>query len=292
MYSLDAGKIARLSDEPGQAYNPSWSPDGELIFFPSVRHFGTGAGYTMEAAWIARADGAGTRLLYEPMSMGEEVVDWIDDETIWVHSWSDVFANVNLRALNVNTGHAQALWADGFTVLARDPQSGAVLLGLSALAPYRDSSGQRQKGIHLIVPGTEPRRLAEVDVSRVVWSAGASRFFVQSREGLLAVQPSGEVVWVEAIAPGFPAVAPGGRVWVWASEGNIAGFEPGLWVTESTEPPRRVFEAPVPAVEWSPDGQALFFWGDGLYVAWAPDFTPMMVSETLEPIGDMIWVLP
>jgi WD40 repeat protein len=47
IYSLDTETITRLSDEAEQAYNPSWSPDGSHIFFPSVRHFGTGAGYTV-----------------------------------------------------------------------------------------------------------------------------------------------------------------------------------------------------------------------------------------------------
>jgi dipeptidyl aminopeptidase/acylaminoacyl peptidase len=293
VYSLDAGKITRLSDEPGQAYNPSWSPSGESIFFPSVRHFGTGAGYTMEAAWIARADGGGVGLLYEPMSMGEEVVDWIDDETVWLYSWSDVFANIDLRALNISTGHTETLWAGSFTVLAHDPRSSTVLLGLNGLTPYRDPSGQRQKGIYLVVPGgKDPQQLAEIDVSKIVWSPEASQFFVASREGMLAVWSSGRIEWVDAVVPGFPVAAPGGRTWAWVSEGNIADFEPGLWVGPPAEPPRRVFEAPVSVVGWSPDGHALFFASDGLYVALAPGFTPMRISEALDPIDGMAWVHP
>ena len=138
----------------------------------------------------------------------------------------------------------------------------------------------------------DPRQLAEVDVSKIVWSPEASQFFVASREGMLAVWPSGGIEWVDVVAPGFPVAAPRGRTWVWASERNTAQSEPGLWVGSSAEPPRRVFEAPASVVGWSPDGQALFFASDGLYVASAPDFTPMRISEALNPIGGIAWVLP
>jgi len=293
VYSLGSGRIVRLTDEPGQAYNPSWSPDGKKLFFPSARHFGTGAGYTMEAAWVVHADGSGARLLYEPKSLGEEVVNWIDEETVWLYSWSDVFGNVNLRALNVNTGHTETLWADSFTVLACDPQSDVVLVGVRELAPYRDSDRQRRKGIYLIVPGgTAPRHLAEIDVSRIIWSAEAGRFLVQSREGMLTVQPTGGMAWLEARAPDFPVVAPGGHTWAWASEGHVPGFEPGLWVRESAGSPHRIFEAPASVVGWSPDGQALFFVADGLYVAQAPDFTPTLISGESQSFDAMIWALP
>jgi WD40 repeat protein len=293
VYSLDTGMITRLSDEAAQAYDPSWSPDGCHILFPSVRHFGTGAGYTVGGTWMAGTDGSGVHRLYQPKSMGEELVGWIDEETVWLFSWSDVFGNINLRMLNITTGHLEILWSDSFTTLAWDPQSGVVLVGLSEFAAYSDA--ERHKGIYLILPRQEePKHLAEIDVSGIVWSEEANLFLVRSQEGILAVRPTGEITFtgLEAPAPDLPVVAPEGRTWAWGSSRDTSALGAGLWVGRLGEPPRRVWDARAVVVGWSPDGRALFFAGDGLYVAHAPDFAPIPISPTLQPSDNLIWVLP
>jgi hypothetical protein len=225
--------------------------------------------------------------------MGEELVGWIDEETVWLFSWSDVFGNINLRMLNIRTGHSETLWADSFTTLARDPQSGALLVGLSEFAAYSDPD--RQEGIYLILPHQkEPKHLAKIDVSGIVWSAEANLFLVRSQEGILAVRPTGEIIFtgLEAPAPGLPVVAPEGRAWAWGSGRDASALGTGLWVGRLGEPPSRVWDARAAVVGWSPDGRALFFASEGLYVAYAPDFAPIQLSPTLQPLSDVIWVLP
>ena len=188
-------------------------------------------------------------------------------------------------------GQAETLWGDSFTTLACDPSSGAVLLGLNELVAFRNPD--KLKGINLILPGgEEPQHLAEINVSQITWSGEANQFLVESKEGMLAVAPTGEIAWFEAPAPGLPVVAPGGHTWAWASEGNLPGLKPGLWVRELGELPRQVYKAPASIIGWSPDGTALFFANDGLYVAYRPDFRPILISNTLQPLGNVIWVLP
>jgi hypothetical protein len=242
---------------------------------------------------MARTDGSGVHRLYQPKSIGEELVGWIDVETVWLFSWSDVFGNINLRRLNIVTGHLEIPWPDSFTTLACDPQSGVVLVGLSEFAAYSDA--ERHKGTYLILPRQEePKHLAEIDVSGIAWSAEANLFLVRSQEGILAVRPTGEIMFtgLEPPASGFPVVAPEGRTWAWGCNRDISVLGFGLWVGRLGEPPRQVWEATAAVVGWSPDGRELFFAGDGLYVAHAPDFAPIQISPTVQPLGEVIWVLP
>ena len=100
VYSRDTGQIARLTDDPSHAYQLSWSPDGRYIFYTGASNFGSGAGYVMEGVWVARADGADVRSLYEPDSVSgaEVLVDWVSEDTVLVHSWRRDWGGVNLVA--------------------------------------------------------------------------------------------------------------------------------------------------------------------------------------------------
>ena len=106
----------------------------------------------------------------------------------------------------------------------------------------------------------------------------------------IAVQPDGKTMQLENFPRVIPVAAPGGQVWAWS--GTEA--EPGLWVGRLDEPQWHVFDANANGLSWSPDGQSLFFFSDGLYVARAPDFIPSLVSDALRPAGEdsLVWVLP
>jgi Tol biopolymer transport system component len=65
-----SGKAQRLTTDPADDYNPSWSPDGTQIAFHSHRYLGVGRIFVMNA------DGTNVRRLTSP-----EFDDWSPDGT-------------------------------------------------------------------------------------------------------------------------------------------------------------------------------------------------------------------
>jgi hypothetical protein len=66
-------------------------------------------------------------------------------------------------------------------------------------------------------------------------------------------------------------------------------MDDGLWVASASVAPFRFSTGTTNILEWSPDSQNLFFYVDEggglirLYVAQAPGFTPVLLSEEIKP---------
>lgn len=130
VYARDTGEIIRLTDGPSHAYQLSWSPDGQYIFHTGTSNFGSGAGHTMVGVWTARADGTGIQSLYEPDSRSgdEELIDWVSNDTVLVHSWRPDCGKVNLVTANVVSGEVQIVWPDYFNRAAYNPATDTILI--------------------------------------------------------------------------------------------------------------------------------------------------------------------
>jgi Tol biopolymer transport system component len=79
VYDLESQDIQKVSDDAGQDYWPSWSPDGKSILYFEAEGFGTGAGYAMSGIWLAAANGSDAKKLTTPTSSGEQLVGWRDN---------------------------------------------------------------------------------------------------------------------------------------------------------------------------------------------------------------------
>jgi dipeptidyl aminopeptidase/acylaminoacyl peptidase len=295
VYSLDDGRIDRLTDGPSQGYKPSWSPDGKWIVHTGAESFGTGAGYNMNGIWAASADRMDVRTLYPIDENGgdEVIVGWNANDTIIVHSWNMQCESQNLRAVNVETSEVSTLWGNWFIYgVSFDPVSKSMLVAMRDDAAWCEDSGYAA-GTYLIREDRdrEPERVADLGFHR--YDPQANLFFIITQEDrtLTAVTPDGEIVFTPSGLPGMPASAPGGDVWAWA--GRDSKYGPlGVWVGSPQEEAHQILEERATSPAWSPDGNTLFFVSedeDTLYAAFAPEFTPIMVSDHLKGIGSLVW---
>jgi hypothetical protein len=87
----------------------------------------------------------------------------------------------------------------------------------------------------------------------------------------------------------LPVSAPASGWTAWVKPAASAG--PELWVGKTGETPQRIYEGFVFAPLWSPDGQKLlFFSGENMYSASAPDFEPVLLQEFSEPLLQASWI--
>ncbi len=290
VYSLADERITRLTDGPSQAIRPSWSPDGTYIVHTGVSSLGSGAGYSMEGVWAARADDSGVETLYPiPSGSGDEVlVAWTSATAFLVYTWKMGDGPSDLRTVDVETKELALLWGDRFTDVVLDPASGNLLLAMNEYAA--DANPGRGKGLFLIQPGQDASWLAEVDVRQMVWSPKAGLFFVQGDNGVWAITPDGQVEELPAPVVALPSVSPNGRRWAFG-ETDFRG-QPGLWVGDLKQEPRQVFSGSANHLAWGPEGECLLFFGaDGLHAAHSPDFAPVLVGEGLHA-RSTVWVWP
>ena len=288
--SLDNLQITRLTSGPSQGYQPVWSPDGKYIVHTGVSTFGSGAGYTMEGIWAARADDSEVVSLYDPSaSYSERLIGWVDNQTFIVHSWEPSCGPNSLRTFNIETRESNLLWPGSFQDIAFNPSTAVAVLIISGEAcnPY---SGP---GLYL-VPTDEraPLRIVEDDVALAMWSQESNLILALSEYGVLAIDSNGQFIDLD-MPPGandFPAVAPDSKDLAWP--GNSLWIGPLLGSID--HPPQLIFNEPVYTVTWNPSGQSvIFFAGSGLYVAQQPNYTPLLVAEGLDNRnGYSGWVMP
>ena len=288
VYSLDDGSIARLTDGPSQAYDPSWSPDGKNIVQLGADQFGTGAGYSMAGVWAARADGSAVVSLYKPNSGDEVILGWTAPDTFAVYSFDVNCSYRNFRLFNIETRTETVLWKNYFTSAALDPASGRAMISVD---DFVASCNQDSRiGMFLISAGSEPKRVSDEASFLIAWSKEADLFFAPLEKTMLIVTPSGDVTQPPAPMETIPAVAPDGKSWAWPGP-----QAQDLFASISNAPPLLVYSGFVPTQSWSPDGKTLIFVGDGMmYAAYSPEFNyaPITNIFDLENGGVLAWVRP
>jgi dipeptidyl aminopeptidase/acylaminoacyl peptidase len=250
--------VLRLTASPEQEIQPLWSPDGEWVIYAAAADFGTGAGMALAGVRVVRADGSGDRLLYDTAGSGGETwVGWLDERTLVVHSWTAVCGSEGLRAVDLETGEARALWAGPFNGVALDPGTGSLLVAVDKFTS--ECGGAAGQGLYF-VPGSggEAARLTDQEAFLPVWAAEAGLFFARTPVEVLAVDPRGSALVVEAPGPVLPSAGRGGGL-AWA-------VGEGIWVGSVGDAPVLVFEGNAALPAWSADGEVLYFLGEaGLY---------------------------
>jgi len=293
VYDIAADTITRLTDGPAQGYDPHFSPDGSYIVHFSADSFGSGAGYSMDGAWAARADDSGVISLYDPSNQSaEEFVGWVDDSTFLVNSWNAGCGPNNLRTIDIDTLDISILWRHAFNDIIFNEESGTAAVAV-------DIDGERcnpeqQIGVFLIpVDGSPPMQILEEpgsfpayhepDEPIMLMTDVMTPFEVLPDGRMLSLKPSPAAV-------NFPFLSPDGEWAAWPGG--------GLWIGRRTpsgeEAATLVLQEGIGQAVWSPDSSAIFLLSNhSVHVAFAPDFVPILVVDNLELLrGTALWVSP
>lgn len=299
-YDIITGQITRLTDGPLQAYNLSWSPDGQYVI-----HDATDTSMCMncpyaKAMFAARADGLGSVPLFslpDGSYGGIQIHDWLTTKKLLVSSQYYTYDNEThgsiAQVVDLETGETTPILSGPYVAMAYSPTGGVWLL-----QPADDESG-----LILYSYGKEQELTFET-ILDIWWSERYDTFFAETAEKqLFAIDHLGEVTellaplvedWSRPSAHGVK-VSPDGVWWAWQTyRWNELPF---LWVGRAMVEPIWI-ELPgeddsmIGPIIWSPDGQRLFFADDreGLWYADQPDFEPVRVFSDLRFVSDFTWI--
>jgi dipeptidyl aminopeptidase/acylaminoacyl peptidase len=259
IYDLANQNIQRVSQDDGQDYLPSWSPDGKYILYFEAESFGTGAGSSMKGAWVAAADGSGAELLYTPKSSGEHMYGWRDDETAVLSSWDPGNGTTRLRLFNIHT-RQQTTLVNGKILAAAvstgaSTDDGAILYATdNGLYLLPGGSKQSQK----ITSKSTPVSIHWQDIGRM--------FVVQFEDGSLSTFSSDGLSRQDApfnISNGLPETCSYGLIWGWTNRDDRNN---GVWISGPGLETIQILDQPASAPIWNIDNDLLFFVGQDLYI--------------------------
>jgi len=287
-YNLDTGKILHLTDGPAQAYGPSWSPDGKYILQFGATGFGTGAGYVMAGAWVARADNSGVTSLYTPTSSGESTLGWLDANDVLVYGFNMMCGSNGIRKVTIQPLKVTTLLPGCFTNAAYDPTTHTIALTIDQVTS--EGPGQPQSGLYLLKTDGTLQLLAPGNLNWVTLPAktGAVWGYV-TNQGAIAYTKAGKEIKLPAGAPQQPPVpAPDGKTWS-IGNGIMLDNTPGLWIGPVSGGAKQVYTGAVSASAWSSSGAFAFMSDSALYFAVAPAFQPVLFNDNLTAT-ELAWV--
>ncbi len=290
VYDLESQNIQKVSQDDGQDFSPSWSPDGKSILYFEAESFGTGAGYIMKGFWLAAADGSGSRLLETLKSSGEQILGWRDTETAVLTSWDAMNGTNQLRLYNIHT--------DKQTILNKGPISGAAIA-----TGIGDDAGailfSADTGLYLLPAGkTQSQKLTGEKVSSygyptaIRWQEEGRIFIVHFDEGKLSTfMADGSQQQDAPFNPslGTLDVSSFGLIWGWTNKG---GETEGAWISGPGLTTNEILNGPASNPNWNIDNDLLFFVGQDLYKATFDSFytDPAPVASLTGDVLDAVWM--
>ena len=260
VYDLDNQNIQRVSQDDGQDYRPSWSPDGKYILYFEAESFGTGAGSSMKGAWVAAADGSSAELLYTPKFSGEYMYGWRDDETAVLSSWDPGNGTTHLRLFNIHTRQQT-------TII-----SGPILT--AAVSTFANNDGgailyATENGLYLLPAGSKQSQkvTSEGTPLFIRWHDLGRMFVVHFKDGSLSTFSSDGSPQQDAPfnpSKGIAETSSYGMIWGWTNRGAKNN---GAWISGPGLETIRILDQPASAPIWNIDNDLLFFVGQDLYIA-------------------------
>jgi WD40 repeat protein len=281
-YSVDTGKIKRLSDGPAQAYDPVFSPDGRYIVNFGVRTFGTGAGFSMAGGWATRTDGSSILTLFSGGGSGQEFRGWVNDHEFLINTWTPMCGAQDLRIFDLQDQTQYSLVKGCFSQAAA-----AEATGLMMVVGDGSMSAELQ-GIYVFGPNNVTRRQISQENAGSLQYFPSGDFLVGTKSGYTIYSNTGELM---AKAPqinckygvGFAGY---GMIYAWTC---ASGPQDGVWVNGPGIAERQISNQKAYSPTWSPDNTLLFFSEKNMYRAFFPDFKPEPVTKTIGDINTLAW---
>jgi dipeptidyl aminopeptidase/acylaminoacyl peptidase len=300
-YAMQTGSSLRLTSGDTQALDVNWSPDGQYVVHRST-NLVEGA---QRGVWAARADGSGSVFLYDDHHRELEMLGWLTPTTFI--SFGGMMGPASsggggigdcqatpemLRLTDVSSGESKVLWPGAFAGAAYSPEGQSILLVASSESVYCNQNNpiyldlenvELRSGVFLIpLSSQEVELIDQPNASYVEWSPESHVFWVRDWGNWLIYNARGANVSLPEGLPDRRVHISPDRMWwafhwqaepgyliYWDEEFNERG---GLWVSTYGEEPQRKTGLEFSGSLWSPDGQHLILFRDGLFVASAPDF--------------------
>ncbi len=294
LYSTTTGDVTRLTSGAAQDYAPSWSPDGKYVVHFGASGFGTGAGYSMVGAWATLVSNASTYDLYTPTSGGEDVLGWLDPQTVIVYSFNAACSTQNVRAVNVVTREISPLWNSAFNQgqIAFDPSSGAFMLVAEDYSSFPSCPGNNQQpGGYLVTKDGKATRVTDSSNGIVHWSPEADAFFHPDGKLITATRPDGSKLTTPIELAESPSVSPDGKIYAWKNPSGsidlcVNGSTQTVTDMELVTPASPIgvggnIYFNLPSIVWNSNSDGFVFISDGqLYTAQANNgFLPIAVTN-------------
>jgi hypothetical protein len=248
LFDTTTDQITRVSQDGSQNFNPSWSPDGNTLFYFGALTFGTGAGATMSGAWAANGDGTNVTPLYQPITAGEILLGWRDNETVVLESVTMQLGENHLRLFNLRTQEETVLIDETVTCAAVASESsvdpGAVMYCMDD-GLYLLHSGESQAG-----------KISGNMVKFLYWIPQGSMFEVIFQNGTYITYEASGSNPQESPIPVPSNVAMYGAIYAWTT---LDSETEGIWISGPGIEPMQVFNGPAAYPVWDRENNLLFF---------------------------------
>lgn len=289
-YDLRLDDFKHLSNEENQAFSPVWSPGGKFVAYLTVYSFGNGGRMVDVDGWSVRVQDRQKFDLYtvDPKSQGDQILGWRGDHELVIRSYEETCGWFNLRLYRPETMGVTVLQLQSFSEAWFAP-GGAVLMNIEALLSEA-CKVKTAPGLYLFRPDFSiAKQVLPAFNGEVRWLPQLGAFILLNDGQLYQLTVDGERSPLITPYNSLPAISAGGKSWAWANEEGVFS---GLL----NQPPYKIFDGPAHDALWSPDGSALFFFGQsptlgsGLFRAAAPSFAPRLVAP-LDGTSPA-WILP
>ncbi|MDY6866806.1 MAG: hypothetical protein SVT56_02710 [Chloroflexota bacterium] len=279
--------VSRLSDESSNAALINWSPDGRFIEFTTVNNFGTGAGMDMDAIWVCDRNQGSTKLLEQSTSSGEVFISWINNESFYMNSWSQLCSNNNLRAINAVTGSQEVIFESCFSSVAYDPNEKMGIFAVNDMLvgscecgevdeygtySFGDRLGMSDVGIMF-------GKFEQINAFGVELLDPGNLFALYTGDGLSHLfDTTGFPISIPNEVAGLkPYPSPNGDYWAWYP---YYGDNTSLWITDQQSNPMKLSTSVSGNVIWGDTGNRLYFYeSNQIFYADAPDFKTKLFAE-------------
>jgi dipeptidyl aminopeptidase/acylaminoacyl peptidase len=285
LYDTQTKKITQLTDEPSQAIEPDWSPDGQYLLYSGVSWVppfgGAIIGHNkLNGIWAVHA--SDTKAIALPTNAN--MIGWQDATHYLAYDSDEKCTSQNLRSVDLVSGAAQPILDASFDHYFGRSPDGAILF--SSVAGCPKSLGD---GVFLLAPGqTTPRKLLDKRVYEIKWLP-ESKLFQAYPEALFSADGATRYDPPVYEASYNPAVSKdGSQAWevIQQQRGRVMVQVPGgTW--------QKIMDGLVGQLIWdSTTGKTLLIaMQDGsLYAATSPDFTPRLIGNIGGYSTQAIWV--